>query len=354
MPAPRWGSRTLGDLAPITVAVPTCNGARHLADALRGILPQEGPSFDLLIVDDRSDDETVALAGSVAGDRARVVVNTERLGLAGNWNQCVALSRTPLIAIFHQDDRMRPGHLAAQVRAFEADRRTGLVCGAATVIDEAGRPVPRTVVEPGGIDSPDRVFPPSEFVRWLAVSNPLRCSAVSLRVEAHAAAGGFDPGLRYVVDWDFWIRVARTWAVAWLARPTVEVRWHRESETHRFRSGTADLEEIARLQTALFSREGQEWADLGRLRRAASRRLARAYLNRAHHLLRGGEPGPARSCLARAVALSPPIVGTLARDPRLALQMAALTAWPRRAGLWFSRAPDAALPATPTPPQSDR
>ncbi len=39
---------------------------------------------------------------------ARIEVNSERLGLAGNWNRCVALSRTPLVAIFHQDDVMLP------------------------------------------------------------------------------------------------------------------------------------------------------------------------------------------------------------------------------------------------------
>src|SRR3954471_3856314 len=90
----------------LTVAVPTYNGARHLGDALRGILAQEGVAFDLLVCDDRSDDETLEVVRSVAGDRARVSVSSERLGLAGNWNRCVALSRTPLVAVFHQDDLM--------------------------------------------------------------------------------------------------------------------------------------------------------------------------------------------------------------------------------------------------------
>ena len=42
----------------LTVAVPTCNGAAHLAETLRSILTQEGPAFDLVISDDRSDDQT--------------------------------------------------------------------------------------------------------------------------------------------------------------------------------------------------------------------------------------------------------------------------------------------------------
>src|SRR4051794_36774725 len=119
----------------LTVAIPTYNGSRHLSDALRGILTQEGVAFELLISDDRSDDETLAIVRAEAGDRARVAVNGERLGLAGNWNRCVALARAPLVAIFHQDDVMRPGHLAAHTAAFQADPRPGLAWSAADLID---------------------------------------------------------------------------------------------------------------------------------------------------------------------------------------------------------------------------
>ena len=45
----------------LTVAVPTCNGAAHLVETLRSILTQEGPEFELVISDDRSDDQTLNL-----------------------------------------------------------------------------------------------------------------------------------------------------------------------------------------------------------------------------------------------------------------------------------------------------
>ena len=76
----------------LTVAVPTCNGARHLAEALRSVLSQEGVAFELLVSDDRSDDDTLEVVRTAAGDRARIEVNSERLGLAGNWNRCAALA----------------------------------------------------------------------------------------------------------------------------------------------------------------------------------------------------------------------------------------------------------------------
>ncbi len=261
-----------------------------------------------------------------------VSINPERLGLAGNWNRCVEMSRTEWVTIFHQDDIMRPGHLAAHLAAFEADPTVGLVASASGVVDAEGHAVPASVVEPGGCGPVDRVFSLGEFVAELAVGNPLRCSAVIVNADAHAEVGGFDPSYRYVVNWDYWLRVARLRAVAWLARPTVDVRWHPASETHRFSSGTADLEETARFLEKIDEIDGPTLSNHRQLRKRADKRLARAYLNRAYVASKAGNPPLARRCLARAIRLWPGILGTIALDPRLAARLALATVAPGRSG----------------------
>ena len=315
----------------LTVAIPTFDGEPHLAEALSGILVQEGSEFDLLVCDDRSDDRTVERVRALAGDRARVEVNPERLGLAGNWNRCVALSRTPWVAVFHQDDVMRPGDVRRRVEALGRPgmEAFGLLAEPADVVDGSGEPVPPHIVDPGGLaepSSPPRIveFPPGAFSPRLAASNLLRCSAVTTSRKAHQDVGGFDPTLRYVVDWDFWLRVADRFAVAWIAgEPLVSVRWHPASETHRFKQGLDDLEETERLLARRGVRPG--------------RRLARAYLNRAHDALRAGRVELSREALRRSVRTSPAILATIMADPRLAAQMAALIASPALARRWFAR-----------------
>ena len=181
----------------ITVAVPTMNGARLLGETLSCVLRQDGVAFDLLVSDDRSDDDTAEVARSLTlGDRASRSSSTpSRLGLAGNWNRCVALSRTPLVAIMHQDDLIHTGHLAAHVAAFDANESAGLVASGSTVIDGLGQPVPASGVGRGGLGPFDRTFGPGELLPLLAEGNPLRCSAVSIRKEAHEEVGGFDSKL---------------------------------------------------------------------------------------------------------------------------------------------------------------
>ncbi|WP_158633418.1 glycosyltransferase family 2 protein [Tautonia sociabilis] len=318
---------------PVTVALPTYNGARHLADALRGILAQEGVPFDLLVCDDRSDDETVSLVRSLAGDRARIEINPERLGLAGNWNRCAALARTPLLAIVHQDDILLPGHLAAHVDAFARLPGLGMAISAVEVIDAADRPIPPTVIERPDLGPAERLFPPPAFVAELAHRNPVRCSAVTLRAEALASIGGFDPSYRYAVDWECWLRLARRWPVCWLPLPSVAVRWHPDSETHRFKRGSADLDELALLLDQIHTLDRPSLPHPSRSRRLAHRLLGRAFLNRSLDALHAGDAPLALRCLRRSLSLSPALLLLLARDPRLAAQMTALSLAPR----WASR-----------------
>lgn len=324
------------DPAKVSLAIPTYNGARHLAETLRSILAQ-GDSYPISVSDDRSDDGTVEIVQAIAADRIRCSINSERLGLAGNWNRCVELSSSPFVAIVHQDDLLRPGHVATHVAAISGHPDLGLIASASLTIDAAGREVPAAVVDRGGLGPKDLIFAAGDAVRALASANPFRCSAVTINTAAHAELGGFDPTWRYVVDWNYWLRVARNYRVAWLAEATVDVRWHPASETHRFTRGTIDLEETTRLLDNLYSAQSPRWPDAAGLRRGVDHRLARAYLNRAHVALRAGDGDLARRALLQALGMKPSLLSQILLDPRLAVQFAGLVIVPTWAARLFKR-----------------
>ena len=79
----------------VSVCVPTYNGARFLRQCLDSALAQSWRDLEILVVDDGSTDESVAIARDYArrDDRVRVAVNAANLGLVENWNRCVALAR---------------------------------------------------------------------------------------------------------------------------------------------------------------------------------------------------------------------------------------------------------------------
>ncbi|ODU00804.1 MAG: hypothetical protein ABS79_02760 [Planctomycetes bacterium SCN 63-9] len=319
-----------------------------MREALRSVLSQVGVCFDLVVCDDRSEDGTLDIVREFAGDRARIEVNSERLGLAENWNRCVSLSQTEWVAIFHQDDLMKPWHLAVTLNAIDQakDIPLGFVAGDTETIDDEGHPVDPSVVDPGGNIIPARgpyalrvtTFDPGSFTDFLIGRNPLRCSAVTLNRNAHADVGGFDPHYRYIVDWEFWLRIARRRGVVWRSGdPSVLVRWHPRSETHRFKASTDDLDETARLLGRISAEDLPGHPQRRAERRKADRRLARAFLNRALDALHAGRVDLARDCLSRGVRLRPALLGMIASDPRLAGQMLTLAVMPGLAKRLFSK-----------------
>lgn len=76
-------------------AVPTFNGADHVAQALESLLGQTREDFAVVVVDDCSTDQTVAIAQRYASSDARVVVhrNRDRLGMVRNWRRAYGLAR---------------------------------------------------------------------------------------------------------------------------------------------------------------------------------------------------------------------------------------------------------------------
>ncbi len=235
---------------------------------------------------------------------------------------------------------MTTGHLSSHLKVLSSDESIGLAASASTVIDERGAPIPESVVGRGGLGPFDRSFDPGELADRMAAGNPLRCSAVTLRVAAHAGAGGFDPAYRYVVDWEFWLRISRSWKIAWLSRPTVAIRWHRASETHRFTEGTADLDETRLVLEELVAVDWKDRPDLASIRRTARKRLGRAYLARACSRCScscRARPELARQALRRGLSCSPGLIATVLADPRLGIKMAAVAVSPNLAARLFRR-----------------
>ena len=160
---------------------------------------------------------------------------------------------------------MLPGHLSAHAASFAADEfdrpdRQRLGCdrragpaGFASGGRAGGAGADRPGLRAGSARLVDGGRQPAPLLGGDACASP--------RSEKWGAS---TRRLRYVVDWDCWLRLSRKWPVAWLARPTVQVRWHPASETHRFKTGLADLDETARMLETLFGLDLKDHADSGR------------------------------------------------------------------------------------------
>lgn len=219
----------------ITICVPTYNGARYLKEAIQSVLDQTWRDFDLVIVDDCSDDETEAVFRSFADKRLHFFRNPVRLGLVGNWNKCIELSKGKYVYIFHQDDVMLPKNLEQKIKVLDRNQDVGLVYSNVYRIRGEGDIISdRWFAE----TKPDKdfVIPGVDFFRKLIENdNIICCPSVIVRRECYEKLGGFNPNLPFTADWEMWLRIALFYEVAYISKPLLKYRLHEKNETFNFK-----------------------------------------------------------------------------------------------------------------------
>lgn len=138
----------LGQRPPrVSVIVPSYNYARHLKGRLDSILSQSFPIFELIVLDDASTDDSVAVARkALAGFDGNVtlVVNEENSGsVFAQWRRGAALARGDYVWIAEADDVSSPDFLEALMAELAATD-AAIAFSDSFQIDETGRTTGRS------------------------------------------------------------------------------------------------------------------------------------------------------------------------------------------------------------------
>ena len=70
---------------PVTLLIPNFNGARWLRESIPALLRQTFPHFRLVVVDNKSTDDSAALVHSFNDPRLRLVLHDEHVTVCGNF-----------------------------------------------------------------------------------------------------------------------------------------------------------------------------------------------------------------------------------------------------------------------------
>ena len=141
----------------LSIVMPTWNGARFLKPQLDSILAQTDGDFELIVVDDGSSDETVAIVDEYACLDRRI----RRLPSEGNKGQVhrlvelIGAASGEFIAISDQDDVWHPERNA---RLLAAIGNRALAMGRSQLIDSEGRDLGQSLLGTFNVDA-SRVGP---------------------------------------------------------------------------------------------------------------------------------------------------------------------------------------------------
>jgi len=228
--------------APMVSFIVLCYKLAHLLpDCVRSILSQTYGDFEVLIMDDCSPDDTAEVATSFHDPRVRHVRNDRNLGVLGNQNEGIRLSRGKYVWIISADDYLRrPYILRRYVELMEKHPQVGYAfCSGVGVRDgqETG------VLGYSKYRNRNGIIKGHVFLKRLLYGNNVLAASAMARRECYekismfpldATWGGAPIDMMWAADWYLWCLFAVSFDVAYFAEPMVCYREHELSVTSSF------------------------------------------------------------------------------------------------------------------------
>jgi glycosyltransferase involved in cell wall biosynthesis len=195
----------------ISIVVPVYNRADLLNRALNSALVQTYQNFEVLVVDDGSNDNPEIVVEEIDDPRLRCLRHPDNLGGAAARNTGIASARGEYIAFLDSDDEWLPHKLESQMRVFrDADTRLGVVYTRAWIDDGQTRHLGRKPTKRGDIYEYEiRGDYVTQTSTWL------------VRSECFEKVGNFDIDLPSRQDYDMSLRISRLFHYDFLVDPLV-------------------------------------------------------------------------------------------------------------------------------------
>lgn len=181
----------LADPPMVSIIMPTRNRAAILPKAIASVLAQDYQAWELLVVDDGSEDDTAAVVAAIADPRVRYLPGTGQ-GAAAARNIGHAAARGAIFAYLDSDNQWTPRHLRTLV-AFLLVNQLDLAYSAMRLESEEG------------VRFRGRGFKYRDLVQM----NYVDLNAIVHRRALTEEHGGFDTSLRRMMDWDLVLRYAK-------------------------------------------------------------------------------------------------------------------------------------------------
>lgn len=125
----------------VSVVVPTYNRSRSISQCLEALLEQSYENFEIIISDDNSSDETVAVVTKFMSSdpRVKLVRSSVNSGPAGARNRALRIARGSFVFFTDDDVAVPPDWITTGLRIFEDADCVG-VEGQIIYVSEAYRP----------------------------------------------------------------------------------------------------------------------------------------------------------------------------------------------------------------------
>ncbi|MET0208256.1 MAG: glycosyltransferase, partial [Burkholderiaceae bacterium] len=208
----------------VSVCISVYNHAPYIGECIDSVLAQSYPNVEIIVIDDASTDASFSIASEYARlypGKVQAHRNTDNLGPSMSPNRAFKLAQGEFIALLGSDDRMLPERLAKQVQFLQAKPDHVAVLSQIQAIDANGQRNSQLSAFESSFNQPIADIR-GQLIAW----NVLNAPSALIRADKLHAIDGYSPLLRYVQDYDLWIRLLETGDIGRLEERLTEYRVH--------------------------------------------------------------------------------------------------------------------------------
>ncbi|HAP51949.1 MAG TPA: glycosyl transferase [Marinobacter adhaerens] len=271
----------------ISVITPTYNRARFLPAAVASVLSQTFGDFELIIVDDGSEDNTPDVLKPFLADRRVRYVYQENQGQSHARNLALKQATGDFIAFLDSDDVWARDKLEKQLAVFRANSEVDIVHG-----DEA------TINEQGSVVSLQNMRRYSgRITRYLLADNSVSITTALVRRRCFDEMGGFDTSVGVADDYELWLRFSARYCYQYepgiVASYRVMADQISSDKRRRYAANERIIQQFLARYGEVLSPGERRWG------------LARFYCRKARYFASAGERGKAVGAIAGALHNAP-------------------------------------------------
>lgn len=202
----------------VSIVLPVYNGEKYLSESIDSIIAQTYQNWELIIIDDCSNDKSSEIAKSYAAidDRIKYYRNKKNLKLPRSLNKGFSLANGDYFSWTSDDNYYFP--IAIQEMVNKAvDNNSKYVIASSIVIDAEGNHVE------------DWIAPIDAYERSIGECVGNACFLYSRIV--YEKIGDYDPKAILCEDYDYWQRICMNYRPTVITEPLYAYRWHSASLT---------------------------------------------------------------------------------------------------------------------------
>lgn len=122
----------------VSVIMPAYNAGKYISEAIRSVIDQTYTNWELIIVEDKSDDDTLDVIESFQDEHIILLRNDRNKGIAYSSNRAIDRAKGKYIALLDDDDVAMSERLRLQVDFMEKHENIDIAGGRSVVIDAEG------------------------------------------------------------------------------------------------------------------------------------------------------------------------------------------------------------------------